>query len=121
VWHVCADVSEEPDDDIVRVENCRNLEDRCGAFFPKSWYLCTRLHGVTSQDTLILLLLLRVLEISRYECFVYNSRNSHKEGKAVRGENDGRELGRGVGEKKERRKGGKEEMGDRKRRMRRGS
>ena len=39
----------------------------------------------------------------------------------VRGEVDGREMGRGIGGKKERRTGGKEEIGEKQRRMRRGS
>lgn len=39
MWHVCTNVSGEPDDDNFRVEDCRHLEDRSSAFFPEKLVL----------------------------------------------------------------------------------
>lgn len=47
VWHVCTNVSEEPDDDIFMVEDCRHLEDSCSAYFSEKLvlvYQTTRCH-----------------------------------------------------------------------------
>jgi hypothetical protein len=54
MWRVYTNVLEEPDGGIFRVEDCRNLEDRCNAFFPRKVGACVPKYTVSHPKTLYL-------------------------------------------------------------------